>query len=63
MIMKTEGKIDYRFTGELRSRHNPFLNFAQKIKQLNSQNFIVEWQMGGNEKKDVSVEQVYGMLF
>jgi hypothetical protein len=53
------GKIDYRFKKEIFSQQNPFLNVAQRINQLKRQNFIVEWQMGGSDKKEVSGEKVY----
>ena len=61
--MKTTEKIDFGFKNEVFSRQNPLFNFAQRIKQLNSQNFIVEWQMGENEKREVAGEQIYGMIF
>jgi len=60
-IMKKSGKIDYRFKRELLSLNNPFLNFAKKIKNFDGHNFVVEWQMGGNDKKGVFGKQVYGM--
>lgn len=60
--MKTTEKIDFGFKNEVFSRQNPLFNFAQRIKQLNSQNFIVEWQMGENEKREVAGEQIYGMI-
>jgi len=61
--MKTTEKIDFGLKNEVFSRQNPLFNFAQRIKQLNSQNFIVEWQMGENEKREVAGEQIYGMIF
>lgn len=60
--MKTTEKIDYGFKSELLSRQNPFLNFTKKIKLSEGYNFIVEWQMDENDKKEVLGEQVYGML-
>jgi hypothetical protein len=60
--MKTTEKIDYGFKSELLSRQNLFLNFTKKIKLSEGYNFIVEWQMGENDKKEVLGEQVYGML-
>lgn len=60
--MKTSEKIDFGFKGKLLSRQNPFSNFTKRIKQSDGYNFIVEWQMGGNDKKEVLGEQVYGML-
>ena len=56
------GKIDFRFKKEIFSQHNPFLNFANKNKKIDCQHFIVEWQMGGNDKKEVPGEKVYGMI-
>jgi hypothetical protein len=60
--MKTSEKIDFGFKRELLSRQNPFLNFAKRIKQSDGYNFIVEWQMGENDKKEVVGDKVYGML-
>jgi hypothetical protein len=60
--MKTTEKIDFGLKNEVFSRQNPLFNFAQRIKQLNSQNFIVEWQMGENERREVAGEQIYGMI-
>jgi hypothetical protein len=60
--MKATEKIDFGFKSELLSRNNPFLNFAKRIKQSDSYNFIVEWQMEDNDEKEVSGEQVYGIL-
>jgi hypothetical protein len=59
--MKTTEKFNFGFTSQLLPQNNPFLNFAKRIKQIDSRNFIVEWQMGGNDKKDVFGEPVYGM--
>ena len=59
--MKTTEKINYGFKSELLSKNNPFLNFAKMIKQVDARNFIVEWQMGGNDKKEVFGEPIYGM--
>jgi hypothetical protein len=59
--MKTTEKINFGFTSQLLSQNNPFLNFAKSIKQIDSRNFIVEWQMGKNDKKEVFGEPVYGM--
>ena len=59
--MKTTEKINFGFTSQLLSQSNPFLNFAQRIKQMDSRNFIVEWQMGKIDKKEVFGEPVYGM--
>ncbi len=60
--MKTAEKIDDGFKKEIFSRQNPSFNFAQRIKQLKGQNFIVEWQMSRNDKKEVLGEKVYGMI-
>ena len=55
-------KINYRFKKEIFSQQNPFLNFTKKNKKIDYQNFIVEWQMGGNDKEEVLGEKVYGMI-
>lgn len=60
--MKTTEKIDFGLKNEVFSRQNPLFNLSQRIKQLNSQNFIVEWQMGENERREVAGEQIYGMI-
>ena len=60
--MNATEKIEFGFKNELLSRSNPFLNFAKRIKQSDGYNFIVEWQMGENDKKEVLGEKVYGML-
>jgi hypothetical protein len=60
--MKATEKIDFGFKSELLSSSNPFLNFAKRIKQSEGYNFIVEWQMGENDKKEVLGKQVSGML-
>ena len=60
-IMKTTEKIDYGFKSKLFFLHNPFLHFAKRIKQIDSRNFIVEWQMDENDKKEILEEQVYGL--
>ncbi len=59
-IMKTKEKITFGFKNEILSNNNPFLNFAKRIKQIDGRSFIVEWQMGGNDKKEVLGKQVYG---
>jgi hypothetical protein len=59
--MKTTEKINFGFTNQLLSQNNPFLNFAKRIKQIDSRNFIVEWQMGKNDKNEAFGEPVYGM--
>jgi hypothetical protein len=60
--METLEKIDFGFKNEIFSQQNPLFNFAQRIKQLSSQNFIVEWQLGENHEREVLGEQVYGMI-
>ena len=60
--METLEKIDFGFKNEIFSQQNPLFNFSQRIKQLSSQNFIVEWQLGENDGREVLGEQVYGMI-
>lgn len=57
--MKSTEKIKSEINSEATSNRNPFLSFSQKIKQFSNQNFIVEWQMGDNKKKEVLNEQAY----
>jgi len=59
--MKTTEKINFGINSQLLSQNNPFLNFAKRIKQIDSRNFIVEWQMGKNDKNEAFGEPVYGM--
>jgi hypothetical protein len=59
--MKTTEKINFGFKNQLLSQNYPFLNFAKRIKQIDSRNFIVEWQMGKNDKNEVFGEPVYGI--
>ena len=47
--METTDKISNGLKSEVRSRNNPFVDFAKSIKQVGNQNFIVEWQLGENE--------------
>ena len=60
--METLEKIDFGFKNEIFSLQNPLFNFTQGIKQLGSQNFIVEWQLGENDGREVLGEQGYGMI-
>jgi hypothetical protein len=63
-IMKSTEKINLEFESEHTSQSNPFINFTQSIKQFSNQNFIVEWQIDEDEKKEVTKEQIsYGMIF
>jgi hypothetical protein len=57
--MKSTEKIKSEINSEATLNRNPFLSFSQKIKQFSNQNFIVEWQMGDNKKKEVLNEQAY----
>ncbi len=59
--MKTIEKINFGFKSQHLSLSNPLLNFANRIEQMDSRHFIVEWQMGGNDKNEVFGEPVYGM--
>ena len=60
--METTEKIQAGLKSELLSRNNPFVDFAKSIKQIGSQNFIVEWQISDKEIKN-SKENLYPAFF
>jgi hypothetical protein len=62
--MKSTEKINSGYKSEFTARSNPFSDFTQKVEQFSNQNFIVEWQIDEDEKKEVAKEQIfYGMIF
>lgn len=50
-IMETTEKFQSGLKSELRSDINPFVDFAKSTKNVDNQNFIVEWQLGEKEIK------------
>jgi hypothetical protein len=50
--MESTEKISTGLKSELRSNYNPLVDFELSMKQIEYQNFIVEWQIGEKELRN-----------
>ena len=62
-VMETTEKIQAGLKSELRSGNNPFIEFANRIKKTDNQNFIVEWQLDEIEIRKTNENLAANFIF